>query len=662
MDGSAKLPSWPWMLLVLLAAAMYLFGLDSPYAPTNGDEMVYIHIARMTAESGHWLPLQSELMDTRNTKPPLLIWQAMVAGDWGHSWSLFNLRLPSVLYTLATTALLAFFTRRIAGNWRAACIAAALYLLFFSSFRYGRAYLTSAPETFWLALPMWWLLWLRLQATPRALGWLAYTLFGVALGLGAAYKSFALLAPAAAATWCAWLLSDPQGPRWDWRRILGASAGLGWATLVGLAIFALWFVLDPDPAAVWQEFVVAENAGKMSNTQGYWHAAFFGAYPMWTQLFAFPENAGLLVLPTLAFCIWAVMQGVQRKTYAALTPVHWVLLAWALVWLVVFTIPSQRSARYVIPAMPALAIAMALVWDRLPKFWFWLTLLVCAPALVMLGRIAWVMDGMGMSSAIELLLALLACGAGLVAIAAGLLRPAWARNACLAACLAVYGSFGLMVAPISHPGTDYSADLQASLQGQRIAVPNGFTGQYERYHFVLHGARITPYDAEGRNTGALYPELAPPARLQRLLKEFDAVVWLQSADEQLDCSSDCRLLGQRWHVKSRHKSGEITLDNLWHPEQWLFRREWLIASTAVKTPTPEQHKVIAAADAFLAKRFPDFARQQADVFLDLQEGRWQVRYVPAPHYGLQEVLGGGDALITVDARTGQVVGNVLRSQ
>ena len=67
-----------WLALVFVAAALYLFGLDSPYAPTNGDEMVYIHIARMTAESGHWLPLQSELLGTRNTKPPLLIWQAMV--------------------------------------------------------------------------------------------------------------------------------------------------------------------------------------------------------------------------------------------------------------------------------------------------------------------------------------------------------------------------------------------------------------------------------------------------------------------------------------------------------------------------------------------------------------------------------------------------------
>ena len=98
---------WRWLALVGLCVAVYLLGLGSPYAPTNGDEMVYIHIARMTAESGHWLPLQSELLGTRNTKPPLLIWQAMVAGGWGAHWSLWALRLPSILYTFATASLLA---------------------------------------------------------------------------------------------------------------------------------------------------------------------------------------------------------------------------------------------------------------------------------------------------------------------------------------------------------------------------------------------------------------------------------------------------------------------------------------------------------------------------------------------------------------------------
>lgn len=573
-----------WLALVFIAAALYLFGLGSPYAPTNGDEMVYIHIARMTSESGHWLPLQSELIGTRNTKPPLLIWQAIFASDWGQHWNLLALRLPSIIYTFATTALLAFFAHRISGKLRTACLAAALYLLYFSTFRYGRVYLTSAPETFWLALPMWWVLWLRLRGSGAAtdgrapLGWLAYTLFGVAMGLGAAYKSFALLAPTAAALWCAVLLGEPD---LRWRTVGRTTAGVTWSTLLGLAIFALWFVLDPDPAAVWQEFVVAENAGKMSGGQGYWHAALFGAYPMWTQLLAYPANAGLLALVALGFCWVALTQGVRRQTYARLSPALWVLLAWLLVWLVVFTIPSQRSERYVIPAMPALAIAMALLWERIAKVWFWLTLLITVPALVLLARISWVIGDLDVGSAATLATTLLAVGLGLTAVLAGCLNSKWTRHAALVAVLAVYGAFSLMVAPLSSADAGYRPAVQSRMQGQRVAVPNGFTGQFERFHFVLPGARITPYDAEGRNTGALYPDMPPPERLATLLTQFDAVVWLQDElDSAPSCLPTCTLLGARWHVKSRHKSGEITWDNLWYPQEWLFRREWLLVKKA----------------------------------------------------------------------------------
>ena len=106
-------------------------------------------------------------VSTLGNKINTVFWQAIAAGNWGQHWSLFALRLPSVLYTFLTTALLAFFTLRISTSARTACLAAALYLLYFSTFRYGRAYLTSAPETFWLALPMWWVLWLRVRGAPK---------------------------------------------------------------------------------------------------------------------------------------------------------------------------------------------------------------------------------------------------------------------------------------------------------------------------------------------------------------------------------------------------------------------------------------------------------------------------------------------------------------
>jgi 4-amino-4-deoxy-L-arabinose transferase-like glycosyltransferase len=587
MQTSRPSLPWFWLALVLASAAAYFYGLGSFYAPTNGDEMVYIHIARMTAESGQWLPLQSEIIGTRNTKPPLLFWQAMVAGQWGDSWSLWLLRLPSIVYTFATTGLLMFFTFKIKhlsrDAWRDACLAGAVYLLFFSTFRYGRVYLTSAPETFWLTLPLWWVLWKRLQSgsseglasQPERMGAVAYTLFGVAFGLGAAYKSFALIAPAAAAIWCAILLSSTRP---TWRQAMQTTMGLGWSTLIGLAIFALWFVLDPDPSAVWQEFIVAENAGKMSNSEGYWHAALFGAYPMWTQLLAYPENAGLLFFLPVGLAWAFAPKAFQSATYRKLAPYQWVLLAWLAIWLVVFTIPSQRSARYVIPAMPALAIVIALSWERIGKLWFYITLAIAAPVLLMLARIGWVMGEMQIASPFQVAIVLIATGAGFTWTIAGFCIKSRAKAASLASVVAIYVSFSAMVQPLSTPQSEYPEDVVVAVKNARIAVPNGFTGQYERFHFVLPGTRISPYDAEGRNTGAFKPELPGPQRLNYLLNEFDAVVWLQSDLSQATagCEPGCTMLGSRWHVKSRHKSGEITLSNLWYPDQWLFRKEWLL--------------------------------------------------------------------------------------
>ena len=95
---------WPWLALLALAVALYFFGLGSFYAPTNGDEMVYIHIARLTAEAGHWLPLVSDLGTMRNTKPPLLFWQAL-----GRA-----LHAPGRASQLGVQVLLAWFGWR---NW-----------------------------------------------------------------------------------------------------------------------------------------------------------------------------------------------------------------------------------------------------------------------------------------------------------------------------------------------------------------------------------------------------------------------------------------------------------------------------------------------------------------------------------------------------------------
>lgn len=578
------IPTLGWLLLLAFAVGMYALGLGGQYIPSNGDEMVYAHIARLTAASGHWLPLVSELDHMRNTKPPLLFWQAMVAGGWGQHWQLWALRTPSLIYTLLVTGAVAWTVHQITHNLRQACLAACVYLAFFSTFRYGRPFLTSAPETFWFSVPLFGLLWLRLRqagattpAQPGAasgrLSLAAHAGYGLVLGLGLAYKSFALIAPAAAAWWCALLLS---APRLSWRAAIQATLGVGLSVTLALGVFALWFALDPDPAAVWREFVIGENAGKLSDREGYWHKALYGGgASIWAQLLAYVQNAGLLafVVLGLAWTGWQTLRRAGRPL--RLAPHLWILLAWLAVWLIVFTLPSQRSARYLIPAMPALAILLALYWQRIARGWFLLSLLLAGIPLLVLGRIAWVAHDLDIGTGPELGAALAAALVGAAAVAGGILKPAWTRACTVLACIAVYACFNLTVAPLEGPAGHYGADVRAKLHQARIAIPNGFNGQFERFEFLLPGNRFVPYDAEARAAGS---SVAPSDQLQQLLARHDAVAWGQAdpTESAPPCMPGCAVLGARWHLLGRHRSGEINFSNLWQPQAWLFRREWLV--------------------------------------------------------------------------------------
>ncbi len=592
-----------WLTLLALAVAVYALGLGGQYIPSNGDELVYSHIARLTAASKQWLPLVSELDHMRNTKPPLLFWQGILASDWGQHWSQAALRAPSLLYTLLTTGAILWSVQKITGNLRSACVAACVYLAFFCTFRFGRTYLTSAPETFWLNVPMFWLLWARLDGcrtsgchcgpdpqsmplddgcrvkpgmTNGDLSWLCHIGFGLALGLGLAYKSFALIAPAAAALWCAQLLSAPA---LSWRTTTQISLKVGLSSVMALGLFGLWFVFDPDPSAVWQEFVIGENAGKLSNASGYWQVALFGGgISIWAQLLAYVQNAGLLAFVVLGLMGLGLRALFSKDARRDAQSAHMIiLLIWLAVWLIVFTLPSQRSARYVIPAMPALAILIALYWHRIGRAWFVMCLLLCGLLIAALSRIAWAAHGLGIASSLELGFALLVGLAGLLLLGSGLFKPAWTRACTLAMCLAVYASFGFSTASLNDRAGQYASSVQVKLQHARVAVPNGFNGEFERFQFLLPGNQFVPYAVEEHSPS----DAASGARqLNTLLSSHDAAIWLQSDLSELapPCAPDCRVLGWRWDVKGRHRSGEIHAGKLWYPERWLFRREWLVTS------------------------------------------------------------------------------------
>ena len=572
---TSRYRSFSWVLLAIVIALGYLYQLGGDHIPRNGDELVYAHIARLTAESGHWLPLVSSYDFMRNTKPPLLFWQAMVAGGWGEHWTLFNLRLPSVVYLWATALMVGLLARKVVANTQgqskdqsivAGAIAAIAFLSFFSTYRYGRPYLTSAPETFWLFGVFFAIAWSpsRLLASR----WKFPLIAGVAIGIGCLYKSFAMVAPVGLGlALCYQTLGARKAP-WQVFRTGVLRDGFKVMSIcaLALAVFGLWFALDPLPGEVWREFVVGENAGKFKSSPGYFKVALGGNGGVLVILTGYFVNAGLL-LPLVVGAAWTAWRSYRSGSNNgnAVSDAERVMWLWLLALALVFMLPNQRSARYLIPAMPAVAVLVALYWQRMGRGWFVVTLAFCilgalGMGLIATGAVRAMQDSSVYSPLFWLLLMLI-----VLASAVGMFKKQWTHAAVAASGFAVLFLLAWTTAPLNGEKGRYKPSTVALLQGQTVNVPNNFNGQFERYQFIMPGVKVVAYDA---------PQPVDFAEVDALLKTSRYALVARRIG-QAPCTN-CRIIDSRWDLRSRQDPSEGTWAALKTPETFWYAKEYLV--------------------------------------------------------------------------------------
>ncbi|MBG6076955.1 glycosyltransferase family 39 protein [Polaromonas sp. CG_9.11] len=587
-QAPARRPGFPvhrvWIGLALLVALTYLFGLGGDHIPRNGDELVYANIARLTAASGHWLPLASAWDFMRNTKPPLLFWQAMVAGGWGDHWTLLNLRLPSVAYTWGITLMVALLTWKTVRNADATpagdaatavqrsrhaltlgAIAALVYLSFFTTYRYGRPYLTSAPETFWLFGVFFALAWS--PAKLLASSWKFPLLAGIAVGIGCLYKSFVMVVPVGVGLALCYQAVGARALPWQILRPGTLKDGVKVAAIcaLGLGIFGLWFALDPLPAEVWREFVVGENAGKMNSSKGYFKSA-FGGSGILVILTGYFSNA-LFLLPLSVGCFVAAWRSWRQRRYTAqtLSDAEKIMWLWLLALALVFMLPTQRSTRYLIPAMPALAVVMALYWQRIGRIWFSLTLAVCMVGLLAMGVIGYgavraTRDPWILSPLFWVFVAgaALACGAGVF-------KKSWTRPVAALSAFSVLFALAWVTSPFNGELGRFKPETNALLKGQTVQVPSNFNGHFERYEFIIPGAKIVEYFAA---------QPVDHADVEGLFKNSRYVL-VQRRIGQSPCTA-CRIIDERWDLRSRQDENDGFMAALKTPETYWYAKEFLV--------------------------------------------------------------------------------------
>ena len=479
MTEAVRTYSW-WFgaLCLALAAFVYLDNTGSEHAATNPDELLYLQIARLTAETGHWLPLQATEVKHRNTKPPGLFWQGIATTGWGGHWELWRLRFPNALFSVLTAAMAFFAARKLGGSFSAGTVAALSYLAFLGVYRHGRVCLTSAPETFWHFMPFFVLLMLR----SARITWASSISFGLIIGVGLLYKSFAMVIPSAAALgW--WALRQRGYKLSEWvTRDVPKLALLG---ILAVAVFGLWFALDPQRQFILNDFVLKENVGKFdADEEGYLATALWGKHSIWQYATGWLTNAGLVAPLVLAVFVLAWR---NRRQMSAPEHLLWI---WIITLFVFHLFPNLRYERYLLPAMPAVAVLCASYWDRVPRWVLGITLAASFLAsLALLGGatiLASQLNGFDAYSSSDWLVLGFICAICVV----GLVRRAWIRPLALPSVLLVYLGFTVFLRPFDGSLGAFPQDAVAVARGKNIVLPAPFTARDELYRFMLPSADI----------------------------------------------------------------------------------------------------------------------------------------------------------------------------
>lgn len=535
---------WPprdllWLFLaacILLGAGL---GLRDPWPP---DEPRFALIARDMVESGHWFfPRRGPELYAE--KPPLFLWlQAAAYAASGQLRVAFL--LPSLLAALATLALTWDLARRL---WnRDAATAAAFALLFTIQFTLqGRSGQMDAVLMLCTTLGLYGLL--RHLLLGPAWGW--YALAGFATGLGVITKGtgflpWLLLLPWLFARWRRWpgLWSGAGG----WRWVLGPLAML---VAVGLWLLPMLLIAaasdDPALGAYRDELLFRQTLTRYADA---WHHH----QPWWYFLV---QVVPTLWLPLSLLAVWA-LPGWRTALRGRDTRIL-VLLVWVGAVLLFFSLSPGKREVYVLPALPALALALApqlpgLLRSASVQRALWL--LACALALTLCVVSAWALLGRpGFATRAEIMHQvapwrwLLPVG---IATLIAALALGWRRGAhALAACLALFWiGYGLLGYPDMTDGRSARALMARVEQALPAAAELGLLDTPEQ--LLLQAPRA--YRSFG---------FRRPLDEQRAL----AFTWLQAAP-------------QRWLLLQHNALGDCIDERETLDMGWSNRRQWRLLS------------------------------------------------------------------------------------
>ncbi|WP_239499366.1 lipid IV(A) 4-amino-4-deoxy-L-arabinosyltransferase [Pseudomonas putida] len=323
-----------WSLLALMAAfvAFYLLPLLS-HGLWIPDETRYAQISQEMLLSGNWI--SPHFMGIRYFEKPIAGYWMIALGQAVFGDNLFGVRIASALSTGLSVGLAYLIARRFWNDPRKSFACALLYMSF--GLIAGQAgYANLDPQfTFWVNLSLV-ALWFALDSRTARGRLLAWTLLGVACGMGFMTKGF-----------LAWLLPALIAvPFMVWQRRVKELLRHGWlAVAVAILVCLPWALAihrqEPD---FWNFFFWNEHVRRFAadNAQ---HAR-----PWWFYL-------PLLVASSLPWAVLLPKTFIQSWRNKRL-PVFGFLLLWFVLPFIVFSLSSGKLPTYIMPCLLPLALMM----------------------------------------------------------------------------------------------------------------------------------------------------------------------------------------------------------------------------------------------------------------------------------------------------------------
>jgi 4-amino-4-deoxy-L-arabinose transferase-like glycosyltransferase len=454
---------WLFAFALLLLGAGY--GLRDPWP---ADEPRFVLVARQMLEGGDWL-FPHRGIELYPDKPPLFFWLLAAAKALVGSFR-WSFLLPSLLSGLGVLWLVQDLGRRLhshrAGLWAAIAVLSALQFLY----QFKRAQID--PTLVLCTTLALYGLCRHLLLGPH---WRWYWGACFACGLGVILKGVGFLPLLALLPWAAMR-------RAHWRGLAETGGGnaLRWSggALAFLAAIALWFVPmlwsalqdgDAEHAAYLQNILFKQTATRYAEA---WHHH----KPFW--YFGGVVLAFWLPFSLAFFWLWRDWLASWRARDARV----WLPLAWALLVLAFFSFSPGKRDMYILPALPAAALAAGPFLPALlarPSFRRLLLLVAALLSLLLLasGLVAWLhppaavhafVAERGLGAEARWLWAMLA-GVGALGLAAAL---AWRRDgprAFAALLCALVLGYGLVATPI----LDASSSARQIMQRARaLAGPD----------------------------------------------------------------------------------------------------------------------------------------------------------------------------------------------